>query len=46
MVTLNVFIKSGKILHEVQIFNVEKKHYEADNTKNKAENENQINSNR
>ena len=33
------------MLHETQIFKVEKEHDEAHDTKNKAENEMQINSN-
>ena len=38
-------VKIEAMLLKIQIFNVEKKHDEAHNTKNKAENELQINSN-
>ena len=42
---LHIFLKIKTMLLEIQTFNVEKKHGKVHNTKNKAENEKQINSN-
>ena len=42
---LHIFLKIKTMLLETQTFNAEKKHREVHNTKNKAENEKQINSN-
>ena len=42
---LHIFLKIRTMLLEMQTFNAEKKHCEVHNTKNKAENEKQINSN-
>ena len=41
---LHIFLKIKTMLLEIQLFNAEKKHCEVHNTKNKAENEKQINS--
>ena len=42
---LHIFLKIKAMLLEIQTFNVEKKHCEVNNMKNKAENEKQINFN-
>ena len=42
---LYIFLKIKTILLEIQTFKIEKKHGEVCNTKNKAGNEKQINSN-
>ena len=42
---LHIFLKIETMPLEMQTFNAEKKHCEVHNTKNKAENEKQINSN-